>query len=198
MAVASFGQGCEGEPLLQAGVIERACRLIRERTGRGTLHLNTNGSRPEWVERLSLAGLESIRISTNSVTPEWHHAYYRPETYDFTHVEDCVKASVDAGLYTQINYLVFPGVTDLEAEVEAMLHFAGRTGLHVIQMKNLCIDPALYLDTLPDIGEMGEAMGMVRALDIYRQELPDVAIRYFNRPKEEWHIDPKASEVRTA
>ena len=45
---------------------------------------------------------------------------------------------------------------------------------------------------------MGEAMGMVRTLDVYRQELPDVAIRYFNRPKEEWHIDPKASEVRTA
>ncbi len=196
MAVASFGQGCEGEPLLQAGVIERACRLIRERTSRGTLHLNTNGSRPEWMERLSLAGLESIRISTNSVTPEWHHAYYRPETYDFTHVEDCVKAAVDAGLYTQINYLVFPGVTDLEAEVEATLDFALRCGLHVIQMKNLCIDPALYLDTLPDIGDMGEAMGMVRALEVYRKELPDVAIRYFNRPREEWHIDPKASPVR--
>ena len=198
MAVASFGQGCEGEPLLQAGVIERACRLMRERTRRGTLHLNTNGSRPEWMERLAAAGLESIRISTNSVTPEWHHAYYRPETYDFSQVEDCVKASVDAGLYTQINYLVFPGVTDMEAEVEAMLDFAGRTGLHVIQMKNLCIDPALYLDTLPDIGDMGEAMGMVRMLDIYRQELPEVAIRYFNRPKEEWHLDPKASKAEAA
>ena len=198
MAVASFGQGCEGEPLLQAGVIERACRLMRERTPRGTLHLNTNGSRPDWMERLAAAGLESIRISTNSVTPEWHHAYYRPETYDFSQVEDCLKASVDAGLYTQINYLVFPGVTDLEAEVEAMLDFAGRTGLHVIQMKNLCIDPALYLDTLPDIGDMGEAMGMVRMLDIYRQELPEVAIRYFNRPKEEWHLDPKASKAEAA
>lgn len=195
MAVASFGQGCEGEPLLQAGVIERACRLIREQTGRGTLHLNTNGSRPEWMERLAAAGLESIRISTNSVIPEWHRAYYRPETYDFTHVEDCVKAAVDAGLYTQINYLVFPGVTDLEAEVETMLDFAGRTGLHVIQMKNLCIDPALYLDTLPDIGDMGEAMGMVRALEVYRRELPDVAIRYFNRPREEWHIDPEGSKA---
>ena len=79
-----------------------------------------------------------------------------------------------------------------------MLDFAGRTGLHVIQMKNLCIDPALYLDTLPDIEDMGEAMGMVRMLDIYRQELPEVAIRYFNRPKEEWHLDPKASKAKAA
>ena len=30
--IASFGQGCEGEPLLQARVIEVAIRLIRART----------------------------------------------------------------------------------------------------------------------------------------------------------------------
>ena len=193
LAVASFGQGCEGEPLLQAGVIERACRLIRERTGRGTLHLNTNGSRPEWILRLAAAGLESIRVSTNSVLPGWHRAYYRPETYGFGEVEDTVKAAVDAGLYTQLNYLVFPGVTDREAEAEALLEFCGRTGLHVIQMKNLCMDPGLYLGLLPDLEEAGEAMGMAFLLDILRRELPGVALRYFNRPKEEWHLDPRAA-----
>lgn len=197
-AVASFGQGCEGEPLLQARVIERACRLIRERAPRGTLHLNTNGSRPEWMARLAAAGLESVRVSLNSAIPEWYRAYYRPEAYGFAQVEDCVKAAADAGLYAQINYLVFPGVTDLEAEVEAMLDFAERTGLHVIQMKNLCIDPALYLDALPDLGDAGEAMGMARTLGLYREELPGVAIRYFNRPKEEWHLDPKASKAGAA
>ncbi|MBI3127942.1 MAG: radical SAM protein [Candidatus Tectomicrobia bacterium] len=193
LAVASFGQGCEGEPLLQAGVIERACRLIRERTARGTLHLNTNGSRPEWVPRLAAAGLESIRVSTNSVLPGWHRAYYRPETYGFEQVEDTVKAAVDAGLYTQINYLVFPGVTDLEAEAEALIEFCGRTGLHVIQMKNLCMDPDLYLDLLPGLEEAGEAMGMAFLLDILRRELPHVALRYFNRPREEWHLDPRSA-----
>jgi len=192
-AVASFGQGCEGEPMLQAGIIERACRLIRERTDRGTLHLNTNGSRPEWVDRLATAGLESIRISTNSVIPERHRAYYRPETYEFAEVEDTVKAAVGAGLYTQLNYLVFPGVTDREAEVEALIDFCGRTGLHVLQMKNLCIDPALYLETLGDEEETGDAMGMVRLLEVLRQETPDVAIRYFNHPRDEWHLDPGAS-----
>ncbi|HBK78795.1 MAG TPA: radical SAM protein [Nitrospinae bacterium] len=194
-AVASFGQGCEGEPLLQAGVIERACRLIRERTGEGTLHLNTNGSRPEWVSRLAAAGLESIRFSTNSVLPERHRAYYRPETYGFAEMEESVRAAAGAGLYTQLNYLVFPGVTDREAEVEALLEFCGRTGVHVIQMKNLCIDPALYLETLDDADQKGESLGMVRLLAILGEELPQVAIRYFNHPKDEWHIDPGATRT---
>ena len=148
---------------------------------------------------MELAGLESIRISTNSVTPEWHHAYYRPETYDFSQVEDCVKASVDAGLYTQINYLVFPGVTDMEAEVEAMLDFAAQNG------------PARYPDEKP----LHRPGALSRHPARYRrhgrghghgagcwtftaQELPEVAIRYFNRPKEEWHLDPKASKAKAA
>jgi molybdenum cofactor biosynthesis enzyme MoaA len=189
-AVASFGQGCEGEPLLQGAVIERACRLIRERTCEGTLHLNTNGSHPEWVSRLAAAGLDSIRISTNSVLPERHRAYYRPETYGFAEIEDSVKAATNAALYTQVNYLVFPGVTDREAEVAALLEFCRRTGVHVLQMKNLCIDPDLYLQTLDDTDKYGEALGMARLLTILGNELPDVAIRYFNHPKDEWHLDP--------
>ncbi len=192
-AVSSFGQGCEGEPLLQAGVIESACRLIRERTASGTLHLNTNGSRPEWIARLAAAGIESIRISTNSALPEWHHAYYRPATYGFAEMEDAVKVAVDSGLYTQLNYLVFPGVTDREGEADALIDHCGRTGVHVIQMKNLCIDPALYLQTLGDVEARGETMGMTTLLDALGEELPDVALRYFNRPKDEWHTDPRSS-----
>ncbi len=99
---------------------------------------------------------------------------------------------MDAGLYTQLNYLVFPGVTDREGEADALINFCARTGVHVIQMKNLCIDPELYLETLGDVEEQGEAMGMADLLDVLREELPDVALRYFNRPKDEWHLDPRA------
>ena len=42
----SFGQGCEGEPLLRWKEIERAIRLVRARTRRGSIHANTNGSLP--------------------------------------------------------------------------------------------------------------------------------------------------------
>ncbi len=64
--VASFGQGCEGEPLLAGHVIEEAIREIRSRTARGVINLNTNASRPDVLERLAAAGLDSIRVSLNS------------------------------------------------------------------------------------------------------------------------------------
>ena len=36
--VVSFGQGCEGEPLLQAKLLERSVIKIREKTDRGTIN----------------------------------------------------------------------------------------------------------------------------------------------------------------
>jgi hypothetical protein len=41
----SFGQGCEGEPLLQGKTLMEAVRLIRGQIGAGTINLNTNGCR---------------------------------------------------------------------------------------------------------------------------------------------------------
>ena len=65
-AILSFGQGCEGEPLLQARRIEQAIRAIRARTTRGTLNINTNASNPRALQRLYDAGLDSLRASTIS------------------------------------------------------------------------------------------------------------------------------------
>jgi len=44
-AVVSFGQGCEGEPLLAAEVIAPAICLIRQTVRKGTINMNTNGSK---------------------------------------------------------------------------------------------------------------------------------------------------------
>ena len=50
-AVVSFGQGCEGDPLMAADVIEPAIRLIRSKTLKGTININTNAGRPEILEQ---------------------------------------------------------------------------------------------------------------------------------------------------
>src|SRR3990170_3065003 len=65
-AIVSFGQGCEGEPLMQWRLLEESVQKMREKTSRGTVHLNTNGSFPERVKRLCQAGLDSVRVTLNS------------------------------------------------------------------------------------------------------------------------------------
>jgi wyosine [tRNA(Phe)-imidazoG37] synthetase (radical SAM superfamily) len=41
----SFGQSCEGEPLMQADLLCEVIANVRKRTKRGTIHVNTNGTR---------------------------------------------------------------------------------------------------------------------------------------------------------
>jgi len=181
-AIASFGQGCEGEPLLQADVMAEAIRRIRAVTDRGTLHCNTNGSLPGRIEQIARAGLDSIRISLNSARAETYTAYYRPRYYRWEDVRESIRRSKALGLYTTINLLVFPGVTDREEELEALLHLVRETGLDMIQMRNLSIDPELYLTTVPPA--RGKCVGIRAVLRAIRREFPRVEIGYFNRPKE--------------
>src|SRR2546430_358592 len=63
----SFGQGCEGEPLTRGAVLVEATRRIRSAWAQATIHINTNGSRPDVLRRLIAAGLNSIRISIFSL-----------------------------------------------------------------------------------------------------------------------------------
>jgi molybdenum cofactor biosynthesis enzyme MoaA len=181
-AIASFGQGCEGEPLLQADVIAAAIRQIRAATDRGTLNCNTNGSLPQRVEQIARAGLDSIRISLNSVLGPAYTAYYQPRYYRWEEVRESIRRARTLGVYTTINYLVFPGVTDREEELEGLLDLIRESGLDMIQMRNLSIDPELYLKTVPPA--RGKCVGIRAVLQAIRREFPQVEVGYFNRPKE--------------
>jgi len=178
--IVSFGQGCEGEPLTQYRLIADSIRKIRKRTGKGTINLNTNGSRPERVREIANSGLDSIRISMNSVRPEFYKAYYRPKNYDFEDVVASITLSKEMGLYTMLNYLVFPGITDQEEEVEALMLLIQKTGVNFIHLKNLDIDPQLYLEKMPESNS--PAVGIKEMAALLNKEFPDVELGYFNRP----------------
>ena len=183
LPVASFGQGCEGEPLLQAPVLAAAIRAIRSRTKRGIININTNGSRPDAVQQLLDAGLDSIRVSLNSAQPAWYTAYYKPRGYVFDDLKRSLKAVVAAGKKASINYFVFPGISDREREIEALLDLVGETGLHLIQWRNLNLDPELYLKTLGGsdvLLEAGEALGIPALLNEIKGQYPQVRYGYFN------------------
>ena len=142
--VASFGQGCEGEPLLQAKTIEKAIRIIRAETDRGTINLNTNGSLPESVDRLIEAGLDSIRISMNSVRPDFHANYYRPKGFTLDDVQLSIKKMKEASRHVSLNYFILPGFTDDPQEFEALCHFIEDYRPDLIQLRNLNMDPEWY------------------------------------------------------
>ncbi len=177
--VVSFGQGCEGEPLLFADLLVESVRRVRARTARGTLNLNTNASRPDDVSRLVHAGLDAIRASLNSPRPEVYAAYYQPRGYGMAEVEESLRRVVRAGRHASINLLCFPGVTDTAAELAALSGLVERTGLHLVQLRNLNIDPDLYRRTLPR-GAVARGRGMRWLQETLAARFPRLSFGYFN------------------
>ncbi len=183
-AIVSFGQGCEGEPLTEYRLIADSIKEIRRRTSKGTINLNTNGSFPGRIRRIAESGLDSIRISLNSARPEFYHAYFRPKGYGFGDVVAAIALCRKMGLYTMINYLVFPGITDSEEEIEALRGLIRNTGINFIHLKNLCIDPQLYLEKMPEAG--GRGTGIRQMANILKAEFPEIQLGYFNQPVRGW------------
>jgi len=184
-AIVSFGQGCEGEPLMQWRLLEKSIRMFREETDRGTINLNTNGSFPDRVAKLCEAGLESIRVTLNSPTQKYYTRYHKPMGYTYRKVVDSLLVAKERGIYTSINLLVFPGVTDREREIEELIKFIEKTRLDLIQLRNLNIDPDLYLK---EMGK-GEGVGISKMIKILKKEFPRLQFGYFNRTKENFYTN---------
>lgn len=181
--VVSFGQGCEGEPLMEGDLLVETVQHIRAATAAGTINLNTNGSRPDVVARMCAAGLDAIRVSINSLREPMYNAYYRPLDYSLEDVRQSLRTMAAHGGFRAINYLVFPGVNDTEEELEALEELILDTGLEMIQMRNLNIDPELYRQQLP-AGSMREGMGLGRFMDRLAARHPHLRFGYFNPAKE--------------
>jgi pyruvate-formate lyase-activating enzyme len=181
--IVSFGQGCEGEPLLMWETIATAIREMRKHTPKGSININTNGSKPDAVEALCKAGLDSIRVSTNSAQKHIYELYYRPNNYTFEDIVESLKVVRRYGGWSSINYFTFPGMTDTEAEYEALRKLIRETGLNMIQWRNFNIDPDWYLGKI-GLTETGEAFGIRNVMDEIRLEFPKLKFGYFNPPME--------------
>lgn len=181
--IVSFGQGCEGEPLLMWETIRDAITEMRKHTDRGSININTNGSKPASVRALCEAGLNSIRVSTNSARKNIYEAYYRPNNYEFEDILESLRVVKTFGGWTSINYFVFPGMTDSAGEYEALRKLISGTGLDMIQWRNFNIDPDWYLGKI-GCTDTGEAMGLKNLMQLLREEFPLLKFGYFNPPRE--------------
>ena len=179
----SFGQGCEGEPLLMWETIRESIKEIRKHTSRGSININTNGSMPKAVRALCEAGLDSIRVSTNSLQKSWYEKYYRPNNYKFEDIIESLRIVDEFGGWSSINYFVFPGMTDTEGEYEALRKVIKETNLKMIQWRNFNIDPDWYLGKM-GITEPMEIFGIKNLMQMLRDEFPNLKYGYFNPPME--------------
>ncbi|MGA8534226.1 MAG: radical SAM protein [Candidatus Tumulicola sp.] len=164
--IVSFGQGCEGEPLLRSTTIAAAIEEIRTARANGTINLNTNASMPRALERCIDAGLQAVRVSLNSFRPQVYAAYYRPRGYALDDVLESIRLAVRRGLRTSLNLLTHPGVTDDDEEVTATEAFLREVPVAMVQTRTLNIDPGWYFDA---VGRPRRPLGMRRAIETIRR-----------------------------
>lgn len=181
--IASFGQGCEGEPLTEYKLLADSITLIRRQTQSGTINLNSNGYSAERLKVVIDAGLESIRFSLNSLNRDYYHAYYRPVSYTFEDVMAALRVGAKNGLFVSLNLLVQPGFTDRPEELELLKQLHATAPFHLIQMRNLNIDPDFYTKSL---GYQGQGMGIRNFMNELQAAIPGLHFGYYNPIKEDY------------
>lgn len=177
----SYGQGCEGEPLTRWKAIADSIKLIRARTQKGSININTNGSLTKGLAALYDAGLDAVRVSLNSAVKDLYDAYYQPHKYGWEDVEASIALSRERGAYIALNLLLFPGVTDRKGEAEALLKLVKKYRVDQIQTRPLAIDPLQYIEVARGKGAGGEPMGVAPMLAMFKKKAPWVVIGNFAR-----------------
>ncbi len=179
-AIVSFGQGCEGEPSLQADIIGESIRRIRKRVHQGTININTNAGDTDKIKKIVDSGIDSMRISMVSPTPHIYQAYHCPQNYSLNNVIDSLIYASKARVYTSLNLLAFPGFTDEVGEINRLIDFIKNTGIKKVQFRNLNIDPEIFLSLIPKRNY--QAVGISEMIKILKQEISGLEIGNYSRP----------------
>lgn len=177
-AIISFGQGCEGEPSLNAKNLSPAIKIMRQATAQGTININTNAGYTKGIKQMCDAGLDAMRVTMFSCNEQNYTSYHRPLNYVFKDVENSILYAKDKGLKVSLNLLTFPGFTDREDEIETLLYFLEGNGIDMVQLRNLNIDPDYLNSNFP--GEPG--IGIVGFINLLQEELPGLKIGSYSHP----------------
>lgn len=177
--IISFGQGCEGEPLLRGTDLVEAVFTIRGRTSRGTVNINTNASRPEIVSELSSSGLDSIRVTLLSAREDSYNAYHRPAGYTLSDVRNSISSAGEQKVDVSLNLLVMPGFTDQDSEIRALFNLLDEQPINMVQLRNLNVDPDIFFGLMgwPKRG----GIGISALIDELGRRYPDLQIGSYSR-----------------
>ncbi len=177
-AIISFGQGCEGEPSLNAKTLSQAVEIMRKETSLGTINLNTNAGYTAGIREICNAGLDTMRVTIFSCQQDNYMTYHRPMGYTFGDVEKSIAYAQDKGVKVSLNLLTFPGFTDREDEIEELLYFLEGNRIDMIQLRNLNIDP----DYLNNNFSGDSGIGIINFINLLKEELPGLKIKSYSYP----------------
>ena len=175
-AIVSFGQGCEGEPSLQAENIAAAVKKIRATTDRGQININTNAGNTAGIKKIVDAGLDSMRVSIISADAENYQRYYRA-AYPLAAVKDSIRYALAHGVHVSLNMLYMPGFNDRATEFAAWKNFLTELPVQMIQVRNLNYDPDAFFAAMPQ-GE--NFLGTRNFLDELQKNFPALTIGNFS------------------
>lgn len=176
--IVSFGQGCEGEPSLQADVIAEAIKFIRTKVSKGTININTNAGFTEGIKKIASAGIDHARVSIISAVEETFQTYYRPKDYTFENVLESLDILRENKVFTALNLLTFPGLNDRETELKALIKLINTYEIKQVQYRNLNFDPDILFKLLP--GET--SLGIYTMLKRLKKDCPDTTFGSYTHP----------------
>lgn len=165
----SFGQGCEGEPLLAFSQIKRALKIIRNTTDKGIINMNTNAYSPERLLELREVGLDSIRITMISNIEKTYQIYHKPQGFNITDIRHSIKSLSKEGVFISLNLLTIPGLNDMPEEISAWESLLQEGFIDLIQIRNLNIDPDYLFAQIP-LKQQG--IGISKFLTVLSQYAP--------------------------
>ena len=174
--LSSFGQGCEGEPSLQAENICAAIKKIREKTSRGQININTNAGFTAGIKKIVDAGLNSMRVSIISANADNYQKYYRAG-YKLDAVKNSIRYALDNGVHVSLNMLYMPGFNDRAEEFDAWKNFLTELSVQMIQVRNLNYDPDEFFKIMLSDKDF---LGTKKFLRELQKNFPDLTIGNFS------------------
>lgn len=144
----SFGRACEGEPLTAVRLLEDAIARIRQAVPAARIHLETNGSSSSALRRLIDAGLGEVTFRLASARSDTYEAIHGPTGYRYTDVRAAIAVAREARIGVRLALLMLPGLSDRDAELEALGALVGDAGADV-ELRDLGADARRALALAP-------------------------------------------------
>ncbi len=174
--IVSFGQGCEGEPSLQAENISAAIKKIRASTSRGQININTNAGFTAGIKKIVDAGLDSMRVSIISARDESYQRYYRAG-YTLAAVKTSIAYALVNNVHVSLNLLYMPGFNDRDEEFAAWKDFLAELPVQMIQLRNLNFDPDAFFAAMERDDNFS---GTKKFLNALKENFPALTVGNFS------------------